>query len=256
LAADNLLKITEEEGTDILCTQEPHMIGNKTVGIPQSYKVFALGEGRKQAAIVTNNKQIDTILITQLSDEDAVVLETKVDVSLIIASMHFDINSPIDTDLQKMEATLAHAKGVEFIFAMDSNSRSTSWHDMLTNKRRQILEEFFMSKQLHIVNEESCCTTFRTSHGASNIDLTVLNNQALDVISDWVICDQESCSDHSNLKYGLGNGTSRSTDINTEGVTYKVTHRNIEKFQGNLIQIMEQHFCGTNNLVGGAEELD
>jgi hypothetical protein len=258
LATDNLLKIIEEEeGTDILCIQEPYKIGNKTVGLPRSYKVFASGEGRKRGAIVINNKQRDTILITQLSDDDAVVLETKVDnVTLIITSMYFDINRPIDIDLQKIEATLTHAKRVGIIFAIDSNSWSISWHDLLTNKRGRILEEFLLSKQLHIVNEESCCTTFRTSRGASNIDLTVLNYQAHDVISDCVIYDRESCSDHSVLKYGLGNGTFRTTGINSGGVRYKVTQRDIEKFQGNLIQIMERHLCGTSNVVGEAEELD
>ena len=44
------------------------------------------------------------------------VLETKVDVTLIIASMYFDINRPIDIDLQKMEATLTHAKMVGILF--------------------------------------------------------------------------------------------------------------------------------------------
>jgi hypothetical protein len=39
-------------------------------------------------------------------------------------------------------------------------------------------------------------------------------------------------------------------------VRYKVTQRDIEKFQVNFIQIMEQHLCGTSNAVGGAEELD
>jgi len=91
LATDNLLKIIDEEGTDILCIQEQYMIRNKIVGSPQSYKVFASGEGRKWAAIVINNKQVDTILINQLSDEVAVVLETKVDTArIIIASMYFD----------------------------------------------------------------------------------------------------------------------------------------------------------------------
>jgi len=48
---------------------------------------------RKWAAIVFNNKQIDTLKITQLSDEDTVVLETKVgNATLLIASMYFDIS--------------------------------------------------------------------------------------------------------------------------------------------------------------------
>ena len=88
MATDNLLKITEEEGTDILCIQVQYMIGNKIVGLPQSYKVFASGEGRKWAVIVINNKKVDTILINQLPDKDAVVLETKVETArIIIASM-------------------------------------------------------------------------------------------------------------------------------------------------------------------------
>ena len=146
LATDNLLKIIEEDGTDILCIQEPYTIRNKIAGLPQTYKVFASGEGRKRAAVVVNNKKVDTLLINQLSDEDAVVLEIMVDnTRIIIASMYFDINRPIEFDMQKIEATLEHATGAGVIIAMDSNSRSTSWHDVLTNRRGKILEEFLMS---------------------------------------------------------------------------------------------------------------
>jgi hypothetical protein len=183
LATDNLLKIIEG-GTDILCIQEPYTIRNKIVGLPKTCKIFASGEGRKQAAIVVNNKQMDTLLINLLSDKDAVVLEAKIDnTRFIIASMYLDINRPIFIDIQKMEATLAHATGVGVIIAMDSNSRSTSWYDILTNRRRKILKEFLMSKQLHIINEESCYTTFWSSRGTRNIDLTVVNNQALDSVT-------------------------------------------------------------------------
>jgi hypothetical protein len=96
-----------------------------------------------------------------------------------------------------MQEILTHAKGVGTIFAIDSNARSTSGHDVLTNKRGKTLEEFLIRKQLYIANEESCSTTFQTGCGASNIDLTILNNQAIDLITDWTIYDQESCSDHN-----------------------------------------------------------
>jgi len=123
LATDNLLKLIEENDTDIICIQESYVIGNKIVCLPQYYKVFASGEGRKMAAIVINDRQIDTLLINQLSDEDAIVLETKVDnTRIIIASLYFNINRPLDTDIQKIEATLAHAKGAGVIIAMDNNS--------------------------------------------------------------------------------------------------------------------------------------
>jgi len=89
--------------------------------------------------------------------------------------MYFDINRPIDFDLQKMQAILMHANGVGIAFAVDSNARSTSWHDVLTKKRGKTMEEFIISKQLHTANEENSHTTFWTSRGARNIDLTILN---------------------------------------------------------------------------------
>jgi exonuclease III len=59
LATDNLLKLIKENDTDIICIQEPYVIGNKIVGLPQYYKVFALGEGRKRAAtVITTDKLI------------------------------------------------------------------------------------------------------------------------------------------------------------------------------------------------------
>jgi len=63
LATDNLLKIMEEEDTDIVCIQEPYNIGNKIGGLPRSRTVLTSGEGKKRAAIVIN-KHIDAILIT------------------------------------------------------------------------------------------------------------------------------------------------------------------------------------------------
>jgi hypothetical protein len=157
-ATDNISKIIHEEGTDIVFIQEPYNVTNKPVCLPRSCAVFTSGPGRKRAAIVVMNKKIDTLLLTQLSNEDTVVVEAKVDrVSLILVSMYFDFNRPIDIDLQKI---LTHAKGTGIIFAIDSNARSTTWHDVITNKRGKALEEFLISRQLYTANEESCYKSF------------------------------------------------------------------------------------------------
>ena len=90
--------------------------------------------------------------------------------------MYLDISQQIDVNLMKIEAIIQHAKGAGILIAMDSNSRSTSWHDTLTNKRGRILEEFLMSQQLHIMDKESDYTTFWSSRGTGNIDLTIVSN--------------------------------------------------------------------------------
>ena len=100
-ATDNNLKIMDEEETDIICIQEPYISGNKIVGIPRSRTILVPGEGKIRTAIVINNKHIDAIPITQLSDEDATIMETRVGkVTFIIASMYFDIKRSIDEDLK------------------------------------------------------------------------------------------------------------------------------------------------------------
>jgi len=99
--------------------------------------------------------------------------------------MYFDINRQIDYDLQKMQAIIIHANAVGIIFAVDSNARSTARHDVLTNKRGKEMEELLISRQLYIAKEESCRTRFWTSCDTSKIDLTILNNQAIGLISGW-----------------------------------------------------------------------
>jgi hypothetical protein len=55
--------------------------------------------------------------------------------------------------------------------------RSSSWHDIITNERGTIMEEFLLSQQLYILNKESHQTTFWSTRGASNIDITVTNGR-------------------------------------------------------------------------------
>jgi len=62
------------------------------------------------------------------------------------------------------------------------------------------LEEFIISKQLHIANEESSSYKFQTERGASDIEFIIMNNQAIYYVIDWKIHDQESCSDHKKIK--------------------------------------------------------
>jgi hypothetical protein len=132
--------------------------------LPRRLKIFTAGEGKHRAAILVNNKRVDTLL-KQLSD-DAVVIELIFgNKKVIIPSMDFDINRCIGIDLRKIEAIIQHAQDAGILIAMDSNARSSSWHDILTNGRGRTLEEFLISQQLYIMNDESYLTTFRSIRG-------------------------------------------------------------------------------------------
>jgi len=154
--------------------------------------------------------------------------------------MYFDIERSIEIDLNKMQAIITYAKEMGIVLAIDSNARSTTWHDILTNKRGKVMEEFLISRHLHIANEESHCTTFQTCRGASNIDLTVINNTALKILQDWNIFDQESCSDHNIIQFEIGKEKPQVEKTNNSGIKYIVTKANIGKFQERIMQALEQ----------------
>ena len=256
IATDNLVQYTSENALDILFLQEPYTIQNKIVGIPNKYKIFAPGKVRHRAAIVVTNTLIDTLLIQQLSDRDTVVVEVIINnAKIILASMYLDIRQQVDNDLMKIEAIIQHANGAGLLITMDSNARSTTWHDTLTNARGRTLEEFLISQQLHILNEESNLTTFRSSRGSSNIDLTIVSNQLLRAVEEWEICDQDSCSDHNIIRFVIGQGKGKRPNNYSQDVRYIVQKSNIEKYQANLIRLAGNRICKINEQKE-TEELD
>ena len=239
-ATANLMKIIEEESTDIICIQEPYIINNRVVGIPKKYRTYTITEERSRAAIVVTNNHIDVLLLRQFLDADGVVVEiTAGGEKLILASMYFDIGRHIEEDLLKIDAVLQHANGAGVLLALDSNARSATWHDSTTNNRGRLLDEYLMSKQLYILNEESFNTTFHNQRGASNIDLTIITKQLLRTVTQWQISDQESSSDHNIIKYFIGQWDFNEERADIQDLRYLVKKENYMEFKEHLTQLVK-----------------
>ena len=113
---------------------------------------------------MVTNKSIDALLIHQMSEEDIVVIEvTHGNKNFIAASIYLDIRKDITEDFNKIKNILQLAKGKGLLVATDSNARSKTWHDVITNKRGRLLEEFVIESRLHIINEKSRLTTFESN---------------------------------------------------------------------------------------------
>jgi len=156
--------------------------------------------------------------------------------------MYFDITKEIERELDKIEEILEFTKGNGLIIAVDSNSRSVAWHDSQTNQRGKIMEEYIISINLNIMNEESELTTFQNRRGSSNIDLTIVNNQLLTALKNWEISEEESYSDHNIIKFGLGQDIYHDTVYDYNGHRYVVTDENLKKFDINLSRIVATMF--------------
>ena len=127
---------------------------------------------------------------------------------------------------------------------MDSNLRSRTWHDKLTNRRGEKLEEFLISKQLFIMNEDSEMKTFQSNRGSSNIDLTISNNKLLKEVQEWKISEEESCSDHKIIQFCIGQHNVRQTGNNIQCIKYIIREENYKKFEALITQEMAQQMCG------------
>jgi hypothetical protein len=185
------MQLISQERIEIALIQEPYLYHNRLLGISKLYRTYTSGEGKSRAAIVISNATIDALLITQMSDNDAVLLEiVNGNTSFYAASIYFDYNELMEDNIKTLEKIVKFTKGAKIIIGMDSNSRSTTWHDVLTNSRGKQLEEFLASNQLHIINEDSEETTFQSRRGSSNIDLTIVNNQMLANIRGWEISNR------------------------------------------------------------------
>ena len=90
VATANLMPLTEEESIDILSIQEPYILQNNVTGIPLKCRFYSIPNRPCRAAIVIKNKQIDAILLKQLSDAIAIVAEiTANGVKFFFAAMYF-----------------------------------------------------------------------------------------------------------------------------------------------------------------------
>jgi hypothetical protein len=235
------MEIVAENNTDILFIQEPYTIQGKLISIPTKYKIYTVGEGRYRAAIVVTNNQLDATLLLQLSDVDGVAVEvTKGNIKIIAVSMYFIREHQIQHDIRKVERVINRAKHTGVLFAADSNARSTLRHDIGTNTRGKILEEFIMSKQLYIMKEDSCYTAFSNRLGSSNIDLALTNSQLLDSFSGWEISDQDSISDHIIIKYTIKPDVQNRITINAPHMRYKTNGDRLTKFQDHFRHEMRE----------------
>uniref|UniRef100_T1HJS6 Serine/threonine-protein kinase ATR n=1 Tax=Rhodnius prolixus TaxID=13249 RepID=T1HJS6_RHOPR len=75
---DKLMKLCElltGEKYDIILIQEPHCISNKVAGVSWRYRTYEKGERWKRAAVIVTDPMLDFVLLCELSDEDAVMVE-------------------------------------------------------------------------------------------------------------------------------------------------------------------------------------
>ena len=169
--------------------------------IPKILQNICPCKGRKRSAIVVNNIRIDAVAVKQISDEDATLIEFSYKgLNFYGASLYFAIDRDVGRDIGKVEEIRKLTRGKGLILSIDSNSRRRLWHGTQTNQRGKHLEEFIITSDLILMNEETDIPTFENIRGRSWIDLTLCNNTLAQKTRRWNCRGNESCSADSLYK--------------------------------------------------------
>ena len=255
-ATYNLTQTIIENNIDMAFLQEPYTVRNNVAGFPKSFKIFAYGNGKKRAAIILNNNKIDAVAVQQVSDEDATLIEFSYKgLNFYGASLYFAIDQDLGRDIGKVEEIRKLTRGKGLILSIDSNSRSKLWHDTHTNQRGKTLEEFIITSDLFLINQESDIPTFETLRGRSWIDLTICNNILVQKTRRWTCGENESCSDHNLIRFDIEAGTTGCNASDHTRKRYYIKAQDWEKFENKLASNLLTGF-GSENIYGDLAKCD
>jgi hypothetical protein len=151
IVTNNITKLIEQDNSDIIFINEPFLYQNKMAVLTKSHQNYISQEDKSWAAILITNNKIDAVLVTQLSNPDSVILELRYNnTRFFAASMYFTIMKETERELDKIDQITGFTKGNGLVIAIDSNSRSTAWQNIQTNKRGKIIEEdIYKQKSLY-----------------------------------------------------------------------------------------------------------
>ncbi|XP_072380731.1 uncharacterized protein [Diabrotica undecimpunctata] len=162
-ASTTLVRRLEQEGIDVALLQEPWRIGEKISGLSTK-------QGEKKLVVCSAYFPGDETLCPPsiISDIVAYCLE----------------------------------KGLQLIIGCDANAHHTVWGSTNINARGEYILNFILSEGLVISNIGNK-PTFVTKARKEVLDLTLCTSRISDIITNWFVSDEPSCSDHRHIRFDL-----------------------------------------------------
>ena len=92
------------------------------------------------------------------------------------------------------------AQGTHLIIRCDANLHHPSWGNTNINNRSESLFNYIMANGLDTKNRGNK-PTFVTTNSQEVIDITIATFYAGNLIKDWHITEEVSCSDHRYIRF-------------------------------------------------------
>ena len=118
-------------------------------------------------------------------------------------------------------------------------------YDELGNKRGRLMEEFVIGNRIRIINEDCQLTTFESSRGTNNVNLTMADNKMVTLLNEWQCNELESFSDHRIITFRIEKKKKNRRTINkyaSHGTKYITSVEGYKKFDDNFIAEIQHNF--------------
>jgi hypothetical protein len=162
---------------------------------------------------------------------------TKGAYSVIVISTYFQFSEPTERGVERLQKVLDglnNRDAKDIVISADVNARSASWHDVKTDRRGEIVDEFVTTNGLEIINRGDQPQTFESHYrGSTNLDVT-LARLTKGEITDWKVKPGETTSDHALITYRLANRTHDDEVIMGEARRFNLDGVNWHKFREKL----------------------
>ena len=195
---------------EIAFITEPHLANKKVTSLLsdrlQSQVLAAEGPHRPRAALRVCH-DLQPWLVTEFTGPDMCVGSIKIKNQVVyVCSLYLDILKEVHHPEFLRLVEWCNRERMPLVIGMDSNAHSPLWGSDERNARGEELEDIFLAKNLTVMNAGSQ-PTFQTTRAKSVIDITVVNNMALQKLNlaNWEVSTEASFSDHKYITFSLGN---------------------------------------------------
>ena len=199
----------------LVFVQEPHLWRGQVKNLgAKNFDLITAGEKPRSALLCP--RVLGCTLVEEVSDNDFVccILNTKIEEkpNILIVSGYLDQNLTMEATVKKLQEIkdFANKTNLPVILAVDANTHSNAWGGVCENesgckgcKRGPDLEEFLLVNDLSLCNVGKIPTFVTSRTKGTVIDLTICSNEIDDLITDWLVNEEDSFSDHKRIEFNL-----------------------------------------------------
>ena len=191
--------IMHQRGPACICLQESFH-GTKTPLPPRGYEILSGvpvtstdTTSRPSRGLLTLIKRgTPYSVITPTTDLEALTVRIKLSREYTICNLYISPTEEININsINELVSQLPRP----FLILGDMNARSQTWGDSTGNPHGRVFEELLVSSEISLLNNNSPTHFHLQTASSSNIDLSLLSNDAINSFS-WEAADDSYGSDH------------------------------------------------------------